>query len=299
MANISADVRLRPIRFAFLVRPDEGDRVREICRVNTCLWGGQFNPIIPRLDTVPAWWDRHGHHFETAEQIVNGYLDFFEPDFLVEAEAGLADGLGFDPERVFALSSLLPREEQPERNGQGQSVFSLYRDLYRKEFQFARRHEHDIVDVIPEDPSLSGATACMFGAFPEDDDLMYFRRAFMEAFEPKVVSLNGTTLASLYETRFTSALRVGHSHVEVDTHGWHDPAIFIFDANQARDLVDFWNLRAVRRGVLPIPMQWLTELSPFCRQYIARNYRPLPGNPNGVMIRVCLIRSRGRFSYAA
>lgn len=140
------------------------------------LVGGQFNPIIPRLDTVPAWWERHGHRFETAEQIVNGYLDFFEPDLLVEAEPRLADGLGFDPERVFALSGLLPRKEQPERNGQGQSVFSLYRDLYRKELQFARRHEHDIADVVPEDASLTGATACIFGAFPEDNDLLYFRR---------------------------------------------------------------------------------------------------------------------------
>lgn len=292
MGNLSADVRLRPIRFGFLVRPDDANRVTEICRVNTCLWGGKFNPLIPRLKTVPKWWDRHGHRFETATQIVNGYLDFFEPDFLVESEPGLADGLGFDPERVVALPDMLSREGQQDRNGHGQNVFSLYRDLYRKEFQFARRHEHDIVDVHAEDAAFAGAVACLFGAFPEDQDLQYFRRAFTEAFEPKAVALNAPTLATLYDSGFTSAIRLGHSGIEIDTHGWHDPALFVFDGREGRDLIDFWNLRAVRRNVLPIPMQWLSELSSFCKGFISRNFRPLPGNPHGVMTRVEVMFSR-------
>jgi len=37
MSQISAHVRLRPIRFAFVVRPDDAGRTLEIFRVNTCL----------------------------------------------------------------------------------------------------------------------------------------------------------------------------------------------------------------------------------------------------------------------
>lgn len=107
MSNISVRVRLRPIRFAFLVRPDDSQRTLEILQINTCIWGGKFNPIIPSIKQVPRWWDRQNHRFETATQIVNGYLDFFEPDFLVEAEEGLADGLGFDGNRILQLSELL------------------------------------------------------------------------------------------------------------------------------------------------------------------------------------------------
>jgi len=54
MSSISAHVRLRPIRFAFLVRPDDLSRTIEIFRVNTCLWGGKFNPIIPYFTEVQA-----------------------------------------------------------------------------------------------------------------------------------------------------------------------------------------------------------------------------------------------------
>ena len=201
MARLSADVRLRPIRFAFLVRPDDKARVLEICRVNTCLWGGRFNPIIPRLKTVPQWWDRHSHSFETARQIVNGYLDFFEPDFLVEAEPGLADGLEFDPKRVLALGSLLRRSDQNFMDGHGQSVFDLYRELYQKEFQFTRRHPHSIIDVNAEDRSLVAAAACLFGAFPEEPVFSYFKEAFVDVFEPRQVSFTGATLLDSYQSR--------------------------------------------------------------------------------------------------
>ncbi|MHB8736066.1 MAG: hypothetical protein ACYC6M_12270 [Terriglobales bacterium] len=293
MSNLTAHVRLRPIRFGFLVRPDDAQRLIEIFRVNTCLWGGQFNPIIPRLKTVPRWWDRHGRSFETAAQIVNGYLDFFEPDFLVEAEPGLADGLDFEPDRVIPLLSVLAREGQHKRDGHGQSVFGLYRDLYRKEYQFARRHEHHIVDVSVEEASFTGAAACMFGAFPGEPDLGNFRNGFVEAFEPKGMVLNGDALAALYESGFTSALRLGHAGIDIDFHGWHyDPALFVLDAHQPRDLMDFWNLRAVRTNLWPIPSQWLAELSPLCKKKIAHTFRPLPGNSNGVMIRMTVMFAR-------
>ena len=107
MNNIRVDIRLRPIRFGFLVRPDDEEKVSEIFCINTCLWGGRFNPIIPFFDCVPSWWEKHCYHFENPKQIINGYLDFFEPDFLVEAQEGLANDVAFDRRRVLQLTSVL------------------------------------------------------------------------------------------------------------------------------------------------------------------------------------------------
>src|SRR5262249_44612880 len=149
------------------------------------------------------WWDRHCHRFETSEQIVNGYLDFFEPDFIVEAESGLAHGLGFDKERVLQLSDVLTRAGDRDRNGCGLSVLNLYQHLYREVFQFARRQEHDIINVVPERASFTALSACLFGAFPTEPDLQYLGKAFTDAFAPKTVSLSGTTLVNLYRSEFT------------------------------------------------------------------------------------------------
>lgn len=128
--------------------------------MNTCLWGGKYNPIIPCLKQVPRWWSRDKFSQDTATETVNGYLDFFEPDFLVEADPGLSKGLGFDEERVLPLSAILTVEGDRERKGQGLSVISLYRHLYHEEFQFARRHEHNIVDVAAKKKSFRGLSAC-------------------------------------------------------------------------------------------------------------------------------------------
>lgn len=250
MSRISVQVRLRPVRFAFLVQPDDKKRTLEIFCLTSSLWGGRFNPIVPCFTEIPSWWDRHDHRLETVAQIVNGYLDFFEPDFIVEAEPGLADGLGFDKERVLNLSALLMREGDRAREGHGQSVLNLYQDLYRKEYQFTRRHKHDIISVTAKDASFAEFCGCIFGAFPTDVDLEYLNRAFRDAFEPKDVLLDGATLANLYVSGFTSILRMGMSKIDVQYHDHSDPAIFVLDAEQPRDLIDFWNLRAIRGNVV-------------------------------------------------
>jgi hypothetical protein len=291
MSHISAVVNLRPIRFAFIVRPDDKKRVLQIFQINTCLWGGKYNPIVPYFKQVPKWWDRNGHNFETALQIINGYLDFFEPDFLVEAEPGLADGLGFNNERVLPLSDILAREDD-RKSGHGLSVFDLYRDLYVKEFQFVKRHSHNIVDVTADKPSFDGLAACVFGTFPSANGLNYFRKAFADAFEPKETKLTAETLADLFESGFMSALRIGHSKIEIEYYDHSDPALFVLDPDEPRDLIDFWNLRIIRRNIVPIPRQWLDSLSAFCKDFITKHYRPLPGNPHGVMIQPTVMFAR-------
>ena len=164
MSNINVNIRLRPIRFAFLVRPNDKKRIVEIFRINTCLWGGKFNPIIPFFKRLPPWWERKGLRFENAKQIINGYLDFFEPDFLVEAEKGLSVDLGFDPKRTLQFTDILKNEVKRGWNRYGLSVYDLYVDLFRKEFQFERRHKHNIIHVEAKNRAFVNFVACNFGA---------------------------------------------------------------------------------------------------------------------------------------
>jgi hypothetical protein len=150
LLQIQANIRLRPVRFAFVVKPTDRRRLLDVFRVNTCLWGGVFNPIVPKIQRIPAWWSRDRFSFYSAKQIVDGYLDFFEPDYLIESEPGLGDGLGFAKDRIIQMGDVLSSEGQRHPSGVGQDVFALYRSLYKTEFQFARRDQHNIVDAKPE-----------------------------------------------------------------------------------------------------------------------------------------------------
>jgi hypothetical protein len=185
----------------------------------------------------------------------------------------------------------LLRDDQREARGQGQSVIDLYRKLYKEEFQFVRRHKYRIVDVKAAAP-YDAFAACLFGAFPKPQNLKYFASAFKDTFDPKHVTLDPVTLDKLYKSHSTSALRIGHHGLDVDYNDHSDPTLFILDAQAPKDLLDFWNYRATHRSVIAIPVQWLPQLSDSCRKFILRNYRPLPGNPHGVMIQPHCLFSR-------
>lgn len=181
------------------------------------------------------------------------------------------------------------RDDNRSEKGYGLSII----DLYKKEFQFVHRHKHNIIDVTPEDRSLEAFNACFFGAFPKQDNLKYFEQAYKDAFDPKKIKLNAVSLKELYQFGGTSALEIGKAKIEVQYNNHnYDPSLFVLDTDKANDLIDFWNLRIFQRNILPIPLQWLEELSPFCKDLISKSYRPLPGNLNGVMIEATTIFAR-------
>ncbi len=290
-SNISINLRLRPIRFAFLIRPDDQKHTLEAFLINTCLWGGTYNPIIPFFKQLPKWWDKKGDRFENPKQILNGYLDFFEPDFIVEAEKGMAKGLGFDSERVLQFSDILLWKGGRYSDGIGQSVNDIYGDLYKKKFQFAMRHKHNIIHIKPKDEIFNAFAACIFGAFPTQKKLKYFEQ-YKYVFDPEEIVLTDKSFSKLYKRRYTSALRITHTGLDVDYNDRSDPTLFVLDVKEVRDLIDFWNLRVVRHNIRAIPIQWIEGLSTFCKEFIIKNYRPLPGNSHGVMIHPTVMFSR-------
>ena len=127
-------------------------------------WHVQSNHTF--FKRVPSWRDRYGYRFENSKQIINGYLDFFEPDFLVEAEAGLADGFGYDTERVLQLIDILEESRQDGWNKFGLSVHDLYTELYQEELRFELRHQRSMIYVKPRERAFTGFVTAKFGSFP-------------------------------------------------------------------------------------------------------------------------------------
>ena len=292
MNNIRVDIRLRPIRFGFLVRPDDAENILEIFRINTCLWGGMFNPIIPFFQSVPPWLESEGFRFENPKQMINDYLDFFEPDFLVEAEEGLAKGFGFDPERVRLLADIIEEPGGNYAHRYGLSVYGIYKDLYTKAFQFEQRHKNPVVHVQPADTAFTNFVAANFGNFPTQERLRYFERNYKSVFNPERKTLDAAALSELYQSGYSSALEIGCAKLRV---GYNAPllsTLFILDAHESKDLVDFWNLRAIHEHVVPVPLQWIEELSPFCKEFIRDNYRRQPDDPGPTMVGPVLMFSR-------
>ena len=292
MNNIRVDIRLRPIRFGFLVRPDDAENILEIFRINTCLWGGMFNPIIPFFESVPSWLESEGFHFENPKQMINDYLDFFEPDFLVEAEEGLAKEFDFDPERVRPLADMIEEPGGNYAHRYGLSVYGIYQDLYAKAFQFEQRHKNPVVHVQPADTAFTNFAAANFGNFPTQERLRYFERYYKSIFNPKYITLDAAALSGLYQSGYSSALEIGCAKLQVGYNAPFLPTLFILDTHEPKDIVDFWNLRAIHQRVVAVPIQWIEDISPFCKQFIRDNYRRQPDDATPNMVGPVLMFSR-------
>jgi hypothetical protein len=295
--TIYGSVILRPTRVAFLVRPSQRNLpvVREIIRTSACLWGGMFNPIIPVCNALPMAWRREPYREITGRGLAEAYIRFFEPDVFVEAEAGLAEAAGIvesariHPKRVLPLKQFVKGEDGRRPDfAAGLSVFDIYEDFYHEEFKFASREPRKVASFGGDDPYCE----IVFGDFPRNKKLGYLKRAYMEVCKPDILSATPETCLSLLKDDYLTPLIAGLHKIDVSFDNRDDPAIFIFDPTKTTDLIDFWNLRQFRSGLLPINLHWMGQFTDMARKFVTSNYRPLPGNKNGVMISTTVEFSR-------
>ena len=275
MNEIKLDIKLRPIRFIFLVKPNDKKNILRIFKINTILWGGKFNPIIPFFKRTPKWW-RNNYKAYNAKQILNNYLDFFEPDFVVEAEKGLTDDIVFDKERILQLDNLL-KEDEYGGNRYGLNINDLYLHLYDKKYQFERRHKLSIINVKAKEKYLHSFISCIFGSFLNEEEFSYFEENYIDIFEPNEIQLGAKSLAEIYKSQYFAPIDIGHAKIDIQYHdSLPNPRLFIMDIKETKDLIDFWNLRIIYREIVPIPKQWIKELSSFCKEFILKHNRPHP-----------------------
>ena len=78
------DIKVRPLKFAYLVDPNSPEQVREAIKLNSTLWGGSYNPIIPLHKRIPTSWNEKPLKSPSAKQVILGYIDSFDPDILVQ-----------------------------------------------------------------------------------------------------------------------------------------------------------------------------------------------------------------------
>ena len=291
MYELSAQLRLRPTRIGFLLRPTDKRSLRRIMRLCACLWGGTYNPLIPVCRALPKAW-RAPYARITGRALTQGYIRFFEPDVYVEAQPGLATECGIDTDpyfgtrsRVVALDDFVTqKEDRVPEFAFGLSVLDVYRDLYAQEYRFEPKTPRKV--VLFEGRSVDATfLEAVSGAFPSDANLDYLRQAYLDAFEPDVQTTNAENWINALKSSARDPL--SFTRYAIDRHpdsSWN-PCVFVADPSSPLDILDLWNLRQFHRNVVPMNVNWLIECKDVLREFIERTHRPLPGNQHGVTIR--------------
>ena len=164
-------------------------------------------------------------------------------------------------------------------------VGSIYRKLYERDFRFVTRDGDRVATIDNSGPDGAFIDA-VFGGFPASGWLQPLNDRYGKTFNPIAVDADATGFESVIRRRLRSPLSFTSEGLKQDYSGSgrDNPTIFVADPDSPYDLIDLWNLRLFHSDVLPISARWFAENRDLVSEFISYNYRPLPGNPNGVMI---------------
>lgn len=291
MSDLSATIRLRPVRIALLVRPANLSAIRTFMRICTCLWGGEYNPIIPVFRSQPKDWRTKLPEHMTGAEISRGYVEFFEPDAFVESEPNLLEKIGLGAlrdtnpinKRVVLLRDLLTCQSHHDWSelALGLNIFDVMKQIYKSEQRFELRNKRPA--YIVKSHRNTALVEAVFGLYPTDKPSSYIAKAYNDVFKPLITDVTPETWSKVFNQGAVTPLNVTSYKLEKSYTRNSDLLFYVFDPAKSTDLIDLWNLRLEPRPVLPIPVDWWTDLVNEVSNAIADQYRPLQGNPHGVM----------------
>lgn len=283
MSNGTVRISVRPIKLAFVIDPADTTHVLEAIRINSFLWGGIYNPILPYHGGV-----------EGEEKVLLGYLDNYDPDYVVtdllHIPAERADS--YSPpmiagKEVINAEQILQAMGTEDTPTYGLGLFDILESLIEKELKFHRRKPLNVDSFLPElgdTPPLF--LAGVFGNFHQEIDRR-FRDSFEQEFGTERLSCTLENYVECLSKEEPSLMEVASFYkldkslssvylnrpVSMDWWGLGS-GMFFLDAESSLDMMDFWNLRASGWDLIAIPKQISSSatIKRFVSEYIEKSF---------------------------
>jgi hypothetical protein len=270
----STTVRIRPLRLAFLTKPSDKAALQQVFEINSGLWGGLHNFIIPSIETLPkVYREPYFRRQKSTISVMKGMIEGIQPDFLVEMESGMATGLAFPASRVITAQKLMGRDED-NRAAYGVDMRSLCQDLWDKEFQFKQRKPLTVIMPHSKDPKYELMFSCLFGSYGNKGGPADFFRHYQEALGGTHKEFEPEDFTSVFYERYFFPIRLTAHELKRSPRGrWADPRLFFFDENNPYDLIDLWNMRAIGWRVGALPISLAPKLRKYCVAFIRDDTR--------------------------
>lgn len=279
----TVDIKVRPLKLALLVDPNNSLQVREAIRLASSLWGGMFFPIIPLYKRMPASWRDGVIKAPHAKDVVQGYFDAFDPDILVQFSATLPSYIADSQLRVIKPKDIWANSGTGEDTDPavGIGALSLLREIFNDCYRYKAKYPTKV--IIPEIPKRLGLFwAAVFGEY-HHQLLAAISSDFSEPLEitkPDVVPeafLDLTDRTVLFPRRITAWAMSIHGRLRFG----QDACVYFMDASSVEDVIDYWNLRATGRSVVPLPKQFLHEESfrKAVQDFLVAQHRPWQHDP--------------------
>ncbi len=170
MAWGTVSVRVRPLRIGYLVHPNDTKGVFRAIELNSFLWGGSYNPIIPAFNRTPSRWEAHPvRRLPKAEDIVTGYLDGFDPDIVVSIGECADRSFNIGNRDIVKEDDLLGDITKSSISKYGIGFIDLISNFQKEEFKYKRND--DLHFAIPQLPrAYKVFLASIFGVISKETE---------------------------------------------------------------------------------------------------------------------------------
>jgi hypothetical protein len=192
-----------------------------------------------------------------AQKVILGYLDAFDPDILVQFSKTVPDFVANLGLRVIEPTDIWAGlgQEGNLSSKFGIGIFELLKDIFEEYFRY--KPKYPVKVILPKIPGqFSLFWASLFGEIPSIV-LDVVEKLYMERLEIEKVDFAPAKLTETLAGNVVFPRRIVERGVNTSNRPrfGRDAAAYFMDATNLEDIVDFWNLRASGRRVLPIPEQ--------------------------------------------
>jgi len=259
MATNSIRIRYRPLRLGWCVRDRNWNDLRKALRCTHTLWGGVFNPILPVGDP------------DRAAQLVRLY----QVDALFPAE---------EDAQLTAFAERFPHLRWPDVHkslfisGAGGRGHATCLDIYHPVRRIYQDHldgeqESKVTGTMfewDEDDPLRDVFLAQFGAYPAREEIHLDYGVMVERNlkgTRTALPLDGPIAAEAYK-QLTPSVLSGFDLWRDRSPNWDHPGLYVGDAGDFVDIVNFWNLRAASLKVLFFDPKHEARLGEMAHAYV-------------------------------
>lgn len=231
---------------------------------------------------MPSTWREKPLKTPPAKGIILGYIEAFDPDIFVQLSKEVpkyVSDTGIEIVKPGEIWSVLD-EDRHLSPKYGLGIFELLNDIFEKNFKFKMKYPVEIAfPKIPKQYSLFWAS--WFGELPSKVTPI-LEKHYFEPLEIKTPDLKLENVKDMLSGKTLFPRRITHHEIESRGGGFRrDGYVYFLDATKVEDIVDFWNLRAIGKTVLPLPKQFKDDpnIKEIVINFLKANRRAWPHNP--------------------
>jgi hypothetical protein len=275
MATTSLSIKYRPVKIGFLVRDGNVEDLVKASGINTLLWGGIYNPIIPISATNKDFSKQLLNLFSV--DVLFAVSHTTEIDEVIKDNPFLRDP-GHYAENIFY------EDWQTKKNILGYLDSINIVDYYwEKEFKNKPKEFKSNYALVKwdNDDVCNNLFSILFGYFPtfynlKDD----FQNAFLKGLRSKEITI--TQDGNIDKNLVKSITPIIATALELKGYGgtWRGNGFYVGSENDFSDLLYFWNLRASGLILEFLPKTHTGRFNDLLKIYIKRVDDAPNKNPN-------------------